>query len=53
MDANQHIETLREHAELTWRLASKAEGEGNVALARDLAQLARETDDRVAKLSVH
>ena len=37
-------EELRKHAQLTWNLVDKAKGEGNMALARELMQIARETE---------
>jgi hypothetical protein len=37
-----------EQAQLNWRLADKAEGEGNTELAHELAALAREWDEQAA-----
>ncbi len=48
MNRSQEYEALRAHALLTWRLVEKAVGEGNLALARKLAEIASEADERVA-----
>ena len=47
---DQHdIEDWRTHADLTRRLAERAEREGNLALARELARLARAAERRLAR----
>ena len=48
MNRSQECEALRAHALLTWRLVERAVGEGNLALARKLAEIAGEVDERVA-----
>lgn len=44
MYRRHQAEELRRHAELTWSLADRAKGEGNHELARELMQIARETE---------
>ena len=44
MYRRHRAEELRIHADLTWNLADKAKGEGNHELARELMQIARETE---------
>ncbi len=44
MYRRHQAEEMRKHAELTWKLAEKAKQEGNNALARELMQIARETE---------
>ena len=46
MYRRNQAEELRQHAELTWSLADKARNEGNHELARELMQIARETEMR-------
>ena len=46
MDRRAYAESLREHARLTWDLAEKADREGNIALGRELLQLAKDTEMR-------
>ena len=48
MELSRELEALRAHIRLTWRLVEKAEGEGNLALARELVRIAREADDELA-----
>ncbi len=47
MDPSRDLEALRAHIQLMWRLAEKAEGEGNLALARELVRIASEADDEL------
>ena len=44
MYRRHQAEELRRHSELTWDLADKARDEGNRELARELMQIARETE---------
>ena len=46
MDRRAYAEALREHARLTSDLAEKADDEGNIALGRELLQLAKDTEMR-------
>lgn len=39
---------LREYAVINWRLAEQAEREGNIELARELADIARDADLQAA-----
>ncbi len=48
MYLSREREALRAHIRLTWRLVEKAEGEGNLALARELALIARAADNELA-----
>ncbi len=48
MNLSRELEALRDHIQLTWRLVKQAEGEGNLALARELMRIAREADDELA-----
>lgn len=43
---------LREYALINWRLAEQAEKEGNLALARELADIARDADVQAAAMQV-
>lgn len=48
MTGLETTEELQAYAALNWKLVERAEKEGNTALARELTEIARETDARIS-----